>query len=72
LPEPYAYSRQETAELLHVSVRHVDELLADGHIDSVKYGARRLIPATEIQRLLQPGTTIPGRRRRPGEQRAAS
>jgi excisionase family DNA binding protein len=37
------YSRRETAELLGICVRSIDAWIADGRLNSVKLGRRRLI-----------------------------
>jgi len=62
MPEPYAYTRQEAADFLHVSLRTIDRLVANGELDSAQVAGRRLIPAAELHRLLIPGTSTPGRR----------
>lgn len=51
-----AYSLEETAEILDLSLRSVYRLTATGKIRSVKIGGRRLVRAEEIVRLLAEGT----------------
>jgi excisionase family DNA binding protein len=43
--EKIGYSVEETAEVLDLSPRQVQYLIARGEIESVKSGRRRLIPA---------------------------
>jgi excisionase family DNA binding protein len=57
MPEPHAYTRQETAEILHVSTRTVDRLVAAGELASAVVAGRRLFPVDAVHRLLVPGTT---------------
>lgn len=38
------YSKAEAAELLSISERVLDRLIADGIVESVKIGRRRLVP----------------------------
>jgi len=42
----------ETAERLRVSRAMIYQSLKDGRIKSVRIGRRRLIPATEVERLI--------------------
>lgn len=51
--EPLAHSPEGAAKRLGVPLRLVYTLLADGQLRSTKIGKRRLIPDTELQRLLQ-------------------
>ena len=52
--EPAAYSVQEVARLLSCSRRHVyDHLIAGGRVRTLKVGRRVLIPAHEVQALLE-------------------
>lgn len=50
--QPVTFSIKETAELLGVSPRTVQRQITDGSIQSLKIGARRLVPRTELDRLL--------------------
>lgn len=43
------YTRREAAELLSISLRLLDDLLATGELMSRRVGRRRLIPATALQ-----------------------
>ena len=55
--ERLAYSIDETARLLGVSRTTVNVLIRRGELRSVKLGWRRVVPASEIRRLLEQGTT---------------
>ncbi len=52
-PDRMAYGIDEAAAALGVSRRHVYDLIARGELRSVKAGRRRLIPRTELERLLE-------------------
>lgn len=47
-----AYTREEAAQALTISTRTLDRLIRGGRLAVVKIGARILIPATEVDRLL--------------------
>ncbi len=51
-PTRQAYSIEETAHRLSVGRNSVYNLLNTGELKSLRIGARRLIPADEITRLL--------------------
>lgn len=51
--EPLAHSPENAAKRLGVPLRLIYTLLASGELQSTKLGKRRLIPDTELQRLLQ-------------------
>jgi len=55
--DPYALTRQEAAEVLRVSLRTINQMIADGAIPSAKIGGRRLIPAAALRRLIDDNTT---------------
>ncbi|MCW2736105.1 helix-turn-helix domain-containing protein [Nocardioides sp.] len=44
-----AVSRSEAAELLQISTKHLDRLIAAGHLPSQKAGRRRLIAREDIE-----------------------
>lgn len=50
--EPLVYTPKEFARLMHVSNRHVYDLVAAGEIRSVRLGDKILIPKTEVERIL--------------------
>lgn len=50
--EPLAHSPESAARRLGTNTRAVYTLLAAGELRSIKLGKRRLIPDTELQRLL--------------------
>lgn len=49
-----AYSLDEVAHSLGLSRRTMYELMDTGRLSTVKLGRRRLVPAQELERLLQP------------------
>lgn len=49
-----AYSLDEVARSLGISRRTLYQRMGDGTLCTVKFGKRRLVPATELERLLQP------------------
>ena len=55
--ERYAYTRQEAADYLRVSVRTINRLIAAGTLPSAKIGGRRLIPTDALHRLLHTNDT---------------
>lgn len=54
-PSRRALTIPEAAKELRISERSVARRVADGAIASVKIGSRRLIPASEIGRILAGG-----------------
>lgn len=50
-----AYSLDEASHQLSISRRHLYDLLNEGKVRSSKLGARRVIPHSELERLLQEG-----------------
>lgn len=50
---PKAVSRKDAAHLLGLSLSTVARMLREGHLRHRKVGGRVLIPATEIDRLLE-------------------
>jgi excisionase family DNA binding protein len=56
--EPLAFNRREAADVLRVSLRTVDYLLAQGNLRGRRIGRRIVIPKTEIDRLLRRDTPI--------------
>jgi len=48
-------SRNEAAELLNLSTRSVDYLLAEGRLPSRKLGKRRLIPRDAVEKIAKSG-----------------
>ncbi len=51
-PARQAYSIEETAQQLSVGRNTIYNLLNNGELKSLRIGARRVIPANEITRLL--------------------
>ncbi len=49
-----AYTRQEAADALRVSLRTLDNLLAQGRVRARRIGRRVVIPRAEIAKLLLP------------------
>ncbi len=49
-----AYSQAEMAEMIGVSMATAGRMIKNKVVGSVKVGGRRLIPETEIQKLLTP------------------
>jgi excisionase family DNA binding protein len=45
----------DVARFLTISERHLHRLLDAGKVKSIRIGRRRLIPATEVERLAQKG-----------------
>lgn len=56
---PAAYSPAEAAAQLSISRSHVYNMMTAGALTSVKIGRRRIIPRTEIERLLKEGASGP-------------
>jgi excisionase family DNA binding protein len=56
--EVLAFSRREAADMLRVSLRTVDYLLASGELRSRRIGRRVVIPRMEVERLLRRDTPI--------------
>ena len=54
IPPRTAYSLDEVARSLGLSRRTLYTLMRDGTLCTVKFGKRRLVPATELERLLRP------------------
>lgn len=48
IAEKLLYSIPEAAEMLSVSPRVLERLIADGEIDTVKIGRRRLVPSEAL------------------------
>jgi excisionase family DNA binding protein len=57
-------SLQEAADLLGVSIFTIRRLINAGEIRAVNVGARRLVPATEIERVASHGAGV-GRMHKP-------
>jgi excisionase family DNA binding protein len=53
IPFRLFHSREETATLLGVSVRTVDDMVKKGEIESLKLRGRRLVPRSAIEGYLQ-------------------
>jgi excisionase family DNA binding protein len=58
---PAGYSIVETARRLSVSRSHVYRLISEGRLRRVKLGARSIVPASEIDRLMVEGAVEPAR-----------
>jgi excisionase family DNA binding protein len=54
-PPGAPWSIANAATFLGVSPRHLHRLLASSKVKSVRIGRRRLIPASEVERLAQQG-----------------
>lgn len=52
-PEPLAHSPDGAAKRLGISTRAVYTAIAQGDLRSFKIGKRRLIPDSELQRLVE-------------------
>lgn len=52
MTEVIVHSASQTAEMLGVSKAHVYRLIRSGEIRAVRLGKRVLIPAREIERLI--------------------
>jgi excisionase family DNA binding protein len=50
----YAFSLDEAARSISISRRALYDLIGTGAIRTVKLGARRVVPAAELERLLRP------------------
>jgi excisionase family DNA binding protein len=50
-----AYSIPDASRLLSISRRHVYQLLSERKLKSIKLGSRRLIPRSELERLVAEG-----------------
>jgi excisionase family DNA binding protein len=55
--EPRAFTVNDTLKLLSISRSHMYQLAIKGQLRIVKIGNRTLVPATEIERLINGGTT---------------
>jgi excisionase family DNA binding protein len=51
-PAKLAFSVAETCDALGLGKTNIYKLIADGKLDTVKIGGRRLVPAAAIQALL--------------------
>lgn len=60
---PKAHSMAEAGRLLSVSVRTLQRMVSTGQIQSVEIGARRMIPASEVEMLTTPLPALPVRLR---------
>jgi excisionase family DNA binding protein len=49
-------SVDETAHALHISGRHLRDLISRGHVRAVRLGRRVLVPREELDRLAREGT----------------
>jgi excisionase family DNA binding protein len=59
-------SVQEVAQILGVSVFTVRRLIDGGHIRAVNVASRRMVPSSEVDRILLQGVGKPRNRRRDG------
>ncbi|MFI4854808.1 MAG: helix-turn-helix domain-containing protein [Phycisphaerales bacterium JB065] len=50
---PQLFTREEAADLLRCSVRHLDALRSQGKLRNLRLGSRVLIPMSEIRRLIE-------------------
>lgn len=50
--KPGAYSAQDAAKFLSVSVRTIWDMISRGEIDSLTIGKRRLIPVDELEHII--------------------
>jgi excisionase family DNA binding protein len=48
-------ARKDAAELLNLSTRSIDYLIAQGRLPSRKFGKRRLIPRIAVERVAKNG-----------------
>lgn len=55
-------TRQESARLMSISIRTLDELLACGEIASCRIGRRRLIARSELERFARRDHPIPSKK----------
>jgi len=44
------YSRKESAQLLSISIRSIDDLISTGRLQTMKIGKRVLVTAESLQR----------------------
>jgi excisionase family DNA binding protein len=51
------YARLEAAQLLSLSLRKIDELIAAKQLKSVRVGRRNLVPHSELTRFARNGTS---------------
>jgi len=49
-------SVEETAHALHISGRHLRDLISRGHVRAVRLGRRVLVPREELERVAHEGT----------------
>ena len=49
------YDRKATATLLSISIRSLDYLIANGHVDVRRIRSRVLVPAEELRRMATKG-----------------
>ena len=53
MTEKLLYAIPQAAEQLSVSSRVLERLIADGEVDTVKIGRRRLVPAEALARYVE-------------------
>ena len=53
MTEKLLYAIPQAAEQLSVSTRVLERLIADGEVDTVKIGRRRLVPAEALERYVE-------------------
>ncbi len=53
---PEAHTIREAADRLRCSQSHIFKLIERGHLRRVRIGGRSLIPASEVDRLIELGT----------------
>lgn len=56
IPEPQAFTLAQAAKRLTLSPAGLNNLIRDGHIRTVRLGRRRVVAATELERVLREGT----------------
>ena len=59
--EKFAVSRFEAAEMLSISLRTLDSLLARGELRGKRVGRRILFPLAELDRFLKRDHPLPGK-----------
>jgi excisionase family DNA binding protein len=47
------FSMAEAASELGISRRHIDRLVTRGEVSTIRLGKRRLVPASEIERIVR-------------------
>jgi excisionase family DNA binding protein len=56
--ESQVYHVDEAAQVIGISYSYMWKLIYSGKVRSIKVGWRRMVPKTEVQRILHEGTEV--------------